>query len=106
MNEDLRIVLSRLGQVLGDYALASSDDHPDGARVILVVHDGGERFELADSPTKIVRHVRSFGEVPLWDSAVDTEEDGRWRLFAAHIKEAVEIAGSDVRQHISLFTVQ
>lgn len=97
MNGNLEVVLGRLDQVLGDYAVASGVDRPDGERVLLTVHGGGTQFEFAAAPTKIVEHVLAFEDVPLWDPHVDTEDDGRWRLFAARIKEAVETAADEER---------
>ena len=97
MSGNLAIVLGRLDQVLGDYAGAFSIDSTEGKCVFLTVHDGGKQFEFAATPTEIVQHVLAFEDVPLWDPEVDTEDDGRWRLFAAHIKEAVETAGTSER---------
>lgn len=97
MSQSLNLVLNRLIQTLGDYAVATGVDRPDGCRVRLRVHSSNEQFEFAGSSCDIVDHVLAFEDVPLWDPSVDSEDDGRWRLFAAHIKEAMESAAPDER---------
>lgn len=105
MSNNLKVVLDRLNQVLSDYAAITSNDRQDGQQVILTVFDSNvltvpgssTQFEFANTPTEIVDHVQAFRGVPLWNPEVDTEDDGRWRLFSVHIKEAVETADPDER---------
>ena len=75
----LVLLLGRLIQVLDDYAIVSSEDHPDGPRLLVSVRGGRKQFEFVDTPSRIVDHVLAFEHVPLWDPKVDTEDDGRWR---------------------------
>ena len=74
----LVLLLGRLIQVLDDYAIVSSEDHPDGPRLLVSVRGGRKQFEFVDTPSRIVDHVLAFEHVPLWDPKVDTEDAGRW----------------------------
>ncbi|MFK0085438.1 hypothetical protein [Glutamicibacter sp. NPDC090743] len=63
----------------------------------IIANEGGQHFEFADSPSAILHHVLAFEDVPLWDPTIDTEDDGRWRLFSVHVIEAIETAAADER---------
>lgn len=97
MSENLDIVLDRLTHVLEGYAVVTSVERPDGTHVRIIADGSSQQFEFADSPSEIVRHVLAFEGVPLWDPTVDTEDDGRWRLFSVHIIEAIETAAAEER---------
>ncbi|WP_207343650.1 hypothetical protein [Arthrobacter sp. E3] len=97
MTNSLVLLLGRLAQVLDDYAVVSGEDRLDVSRLLISPCDSSEQFVFMDTPAQIVDHVLAFEHVPLWDPKVDTEDDGRWRLFAAHIKEAIETADTNQR---------
>jgi hypothetical protein len=97
MEDYLARLIDCLTPVIGDYASVSTVENASGTRVLLTVHSDGEQFEFAESADEIVQHVTAYDNPPLWDPAVDNEEDGQWRLFAAHVKEAVETANDDQR---------
>lgn len=97
MSENLDIVLDRLTQILKGYAVVTSVERPDGTHVRIIADRSSQQFEFVNSPSEIVHHVLAFEGVPLWDPMVDTEDDGRWRLFSVHIIEAIETAAAEER---------
>lgn len=97
LSENFDITLERLAQVLTGDAVVTRVERPDGSHVRIIADGSSQQFEFVNSPSEIVHHVLAFENVPLWDPMVDTEDDGRWRLFSVHIIEAIETAAAEER---------
>lgn len=97
LSDNLKVILDKLTQFLKSYAHVTSVEQTDGTHVRIIANEGGQHFEFADSPSAILHHVLAFEDVPLWDPTIDTEDDGRWRLFSVHVIEAIETAAADER---------